>query len=69
MNMVCFSYITVNTLHQGANKDNDDNNNNYLYCIYATNFIYSIATFSCTVLGERDRVSTDIGSAGTLITV
>jgi hypothetical protein len=33
-NMVCFSYIIVNTLHKGDNNDddddddNDDNNNN-----------------------------------------
>jgi hypothetical protein len=31
--MVCFKYITVNTLHKGDNKDDDDdddddNNNN-----------------------------------------
>jgi hypothetical protein len=26
--MVCFRYVTVNTLHKGDNKDNNNNNNN-----------------------------------------
>ena len=26
-NMVCFKYITVNTLHKGDNKDDDDDDN------------------------------------------
>jgi hypothetical protein len=27
-NMVCFKYITVNTLHKGDNKDDDDDDDN-----------------------------------------
>jgi len=26
--MVCFWYVTVNTLHKGDNKDDDDDNDN-----------------------------------------
>ena len=34
VNMVCFRYISVNTLHKGDNRDDDndeDNNNNNIF--------------------------------------
>jgi hypothetical protein len=52
--MVCFRYISVNTLHTGDNKDNNNNNtNNILVVCNLCKLCVGVYVLSCTMAVGR----------------